>query len=107
MRPWPKGCSLSTGFWARRMEISEMMLPPASERLLAASAVTATEPVNVPTRNFTTDRSTFTEMPTTEPSVPYCPRTRWSEVFSGSRMKRRMIHLIMLSFPPFTAAPRP
>ena len=43
--------------------------------LLAASAVTATEPVMVPTRNFMADKSRLTTMPVSEPTVPERPRT--------------------------------
>ena len=64
MRPWPKGCSGSGFFPARRKPRRVTSEEPASERLLKASAVTAMEPERVPAKNLPKKSSRFQPMPT-------------------------------------------
>ena len=73
-RPWPCGCSLSTGFDAKRNPISAMIAEPASEMLLNASAVIATDAAIKPTVSLPIKSSTLTIMPTAPASVAYFPR---------------------------------
>ena len=70
MRPWPKGCSRSMGFCARRMLTRDTMLPKASDRLLAASAMIAKEPVASPNSSLPRANSRFSPIPKPLPKVP-------------------------------------
>ena len=88
MRPCPKGCSRSSGFWAMRTLMSDIMLPAASDRLLTASAVTASEPVSVPIMTFVSESRMFVPMPTADANVPNRLRTGWSDGFSPGRIRR-------------------
>ena len=74
MRPKPKGLLSVSWRLARRTLARDMMLPPASERLLAASAVAATLPVDRPTANLMRDSSRLAAMPVSDPTVPQASR---------------------------------
>ena len=50
--------------------MSVMMEDPASERLLTASAVMATDPETDPARNFPAKSSALSAMPTMPDSLP-------------------------------------
>ena len=70
MRAWPKGWSASAGLPASLKPMSVMMEDPASERLLTASAVMATDPETDPARNFPAKSSALSAMPTMPDSLP-------------------------------------
>ena len=70
IRPWPKGWSLS-GFWPASLKPSmDTTEEPASERLLKASAVMATEPLRMPAASLPAKSSTLRQTPTTPQSIP-------------------------------------
>ena len=69
-RPWPKGCWGSGFFPARRKPSRVTTEDPASDRLLKASAVMATEPLRVPAKNFPANSRMFSPMPTKPHSWP-------------------------------------
>ena len=70
IRPWPKGWWAS-GFCPARWKPSRVMAEePASERLLKASAVMATEPARVPASSFPANSRMFRKMPTAPQRTP-------------------------------------
>ena len=74
-RPWPKGWSLS-GFCPASLNPSmDTTEEPASERLLKASAVTATEPLRTPARAFPANSRMLRQTPTVPQRRPYFCRT--------------------------------
>jgi hypothetical protein len=76
IRPWPKGCS-SSAFWpARRKPTRVTTEEAASDRLLKASAVTAMEAVAMPAKSLPRKSSRFSPMPTAPDSVPPLPGLR-------------------------------
>ena len=79
-----------------------MMLEEASERLLTASAVIATEPLSRPTSIFPAKSSTLQPMPTILAALPYALRTR--SFFTSSPM-RRSIHAVSICISFFPCAP--
>ena len=70
----PKGCSLSAGFEESLKLIIEMICAAASERLLRASAITATEPAIIPARSLMAKRKRFITTPTIPAMVPIALR---------------------------------
>ena len=72
---WPNGWSRSAGFSAILKLTSVTIEDAASEKLLRASAITATERVIMPRVIFTPARRRFTTIPTIEEKVPYRART--------------------------------
>ena len=69
-RPCPKGWPRS-GAWAESLKPSRVTTEePASERLLAASAVMAMDPVARPASSFPPNSSTFKAIPTQPHSTP-------------------------------------
>ena len=76
----------------------DIMDEPASERLLKASAVTATEPLIIPANNFPKNSSIFRNIPVAPHRTPYLRRT--SGVISFSCMNIFVNKLIIL-VPPF------
>ncbi len=81
-RPCPKGCSLSTGFAAKRKPINVTTDEPASEMLLNASAMMATEPARIPKTSFPINRRTLRIMPVNPAIDAYLPLT-FTSVTSG------------------------
>ena len=69
-RPCPNGCSGSGFFPAMAKPSSVITDEPASERLLKASAVMATEPEMLPAKYFPAKSSTLMNMPYTLHSAP-------------------------------------
>ena len=68
--PCPKGCSAS-GFFAAIAKPSSVIIDePASERLLNASAVIATEPDMRPAKYLTANSRMFRNIPQKEQSLP-------------------------------------
>ena len=75
MRPWPKGCSESGFFDAILNPSIETREEAASDRLLKASAVMATEPARVPAINFAAKRTIFRKIPNVPHKTPYAVLT--------------------------------
>ncbi len=69
-RPWPKGWPGSGALAAMRKPSSVTTEEPASERLLKASAVMATEPERVPAKNLPKNSSRFSPIPTAPQRIP-------------------------------------
>ena len=61
--PCPSGCSLSTGLEAKRKPMSVTTDEPASETLLKASAITATDAAKSPAVSFPANKSKFNKIP--------------------------------------------
>ena len=77
--PWPKGCSIS-GFLQESLKPKiETKEAAASEILLNASAIIATELARIPKINFKPNSTTFKKIPNTPHKVPYCWRTKGFE----------------------------
>ena len=68
--PWPNGWSLSAGFAAILKHNKVIIEDPASERLLNASAVAATDDDAIPTTNFPANNKRFNRMPTIPLIIP-------------------------------------
>ena len=73
-RPCPKGCSLSTGLLARRKPIRVTTAEPASEMLLNASAIMATEPAKSPIVSLPAKSKIFKKIPVKLAMDAYLPR---------------------------------
>ena len=70
IRPWPKGCSLSGFLPANWNPTKVIREEPASDRLLKASAMIATEPDSIPARNLPANNSTLRQIPTMLQRMP-------------------------------------
>ena len=68
--PCPKGCSASGFFPAILKPIMEIIEEPASERLLKASAVIATDFAINPAKSFPQKRKIFNTIPTAPHKIP-------------------------------------
>ncbi len=68
--PCPKGWSGSGFDRARRNPINTMTEEPASDRLLNASAMMATDPLRIPANNLMPNNTMFKTMPIMPQSMP-------------------------------------
>ena len=68
--PCPKGCSASAGLSAILKPTIVITEDAASDKLLKASADTAIEPTNKPTKSLTKNKIILTIIPTIPPNVP-------------------------------------
>ena len=78
--PCPKGCSLSGFLPAILNPISVITDDAASERLLSASPIIATEAVNMPAVSLPATSSILSIMPVSPESLPHAPRTAGSSL---------------------------
>jgi hypothetical protein len=85
----PNGCPLSAGFAEILKLIKEMTDDPASERLLSASAVIATEAASKPAKILIIANTKFVAIPTMLDIVPYCFLTAGDPKFFRSFTKIR------------------
>ena len=80
--PWPNGCSLS-GFCPESLKPIRVTIDePASDRLLKASAVMATDEVRMPAKNFSAKRRKLASTPAAPPISPYFCLCAWSVILT-------------------------
>lgn len=68
--PCPKGCSKSGFFSENKNPIKEIKEENASDKLLNASAVIATEPLSTPAIYLNRNKRIFRQIPTIQHNVP-------------------------------------
>lgn len=92
--PCPNGCSKSGFFSENKNPIKEIKEENASDKLLNASAVIATEPLSNPPIYLNKNRRIFRQMPTMQHKVPYPFRSFPSSVFFKKKRANKVIKLI-------------
>ena len=89
--PCPNGCSKSGFFPENRNPIKEIKEEKASDKLLKASAVIATEPLSTPAMYLNKNKRIFKQIPTIQHNVPYPLRCFVSSTFFKKKRANNVI----------------